>query len=57
MDDIVNIIYSDKNLSKLGEKFSSFFDNIGTDTKAQNACKIWLGKKMKNVFENNHVKF
>ena len=53
MDDIVNIIYSDKNLSKLSEKFSSFFDDIGDSQTAQNACKQWLRKKMTNILENN----
>ncbi len=53
MDDIVNIIYSDKNLSKLSEKFTSFFEDIGSSQQAQNACKTWLGKKMKNVIDIN----
>ena len=49
MDEIINIIYSDKNLNKLSEKFTSFFDDIGDTPNAQNACKTWLKKKM-NVF-------
>ena len=53
MEDIVNIIYSDRNLSKLSEKFSSFFDEIDSSPSAQNACKTWLKKKMGNVVDMN----
>ena len=53
MDDIVNIIYSEKNLSKLSEKFTSFFDDIGDSQNAQNACKTWLRKKMTNIIDQN----
>ena len=53
MDEIINIIYSDKNLNKLSEKFTSFFDDIGDTPNAQNACKTWLKKKMGNIFEQN----
>ena len=60
MDDIVNIIYSEKNLSKLSEKFTSFFDDIGDSQNAQNACKTWLRKKMTNIIDqikqNNMIK-
>ncbi len=53
MDDIVNIIYSEKNLTNLSKKFSSFFDEIDTSDNAQNACKTWLKKKMSNVVDIN----
>ena len=55
MDEIINIIYSDKNLNKLSEKFTSFFDDIGDTPNAQNACKTWLKKKMGNIFEQNRT--
>ena len=34
--------------SQLSEKFSSFFDEIENTSKAQDACKTWLKKKMNN---------
>ena len=55
MDDIVNIVYSDKNLSKLSEKISSVMTDMDDSQSARDACKLWLKKKMKNVIELNIV--
>ena len=51
MEDIIAHLYSDRNLTKLSEKFSSLVDDFGNTSEAIEYCKIWLKKKMESVLK------
>jgi len=53
MEEIINHLYSDRNLTKLSEKLASLVDDFGNTEEAMNYCKIWLKKKMQLILEMN----
>ena len=57
MEEIINHVYSDNNLTKLCKKFSEHVDDFGNTDEAIQYCKLWLKKKMKSTIENNRETF
>jgi hypothetical protein len=53
MEEIINHLYSDKNLTKLSKKLASLVDDFGNTEEAMKYCKIWLKKKMQYTLEIN----
>jgi hypothetical protein len=53
MEEIINHLYSDKNLTKLSNKLATLVDDFGNTEEAMNYCKIWLKNKMKFTLELN----
>jgi len=51
MEDIIAHLYSDRNLTKLSEKFSTLVEDFGNTTEAIEYCKIWLKKKKELVLK------
>ena len=53
MEEIINHLYSDRNLTKLTEKLAELVDDFGNTEEARNYCKLWLKRKMKTTLENS----
>ena len=57
MEEIINHLYSDRNLTKLTEKLAELVDDFGNTEEARNYCKLWLKRKMKTTLENSRDQF
>ena len=53
MEEIINHLYSDRNLTKLTEKLASLVDDFANTEEAKNYCKLWLKKKMKSTLDSS----